>query len=117
MLVRALIILLTLAFVPAFGEVIESVVHVAEFGDAIHGSSDHAGGRGHHDSTPLGADEHGCSPMLHLCGCHAPALVNTSAAAARAPRGPTAGATVEPTAPLALAGLGLLAPPTRPPIA
>ena len=116
-MVRALVLLITLAFVPAFGEVVETVVHAVEYGDAIHGRADHADGRDHHGATPLGADEHGCSPLLHLCGCHTPAPATTATARLAPPGGHSGSTAVASPPPLARAGVGDLAPPTRPPIA
>jgi hypothetical protein len=114
---RVFALLVALAFVPAFGELVETLVHVAEYGDSVHGASAEDGAHRHHDATPLGADEHGCSPMLHLCGCHAPAPALPDGLRLAAPLRPSTRG-VAPTSTLrARAGLGALAPPIRPPIA
>lgn len=107
---RLLALLFVLALVPAVGEVLETVLHAVQHGDAGHAVADDHGGE------PLGADEHGCSPVLHLCGCHAPTpahvvAVELSAVAVEA------AALIGPLAPPGRSGLDRPEPPTRPPIA
>jgi hypothetical protein len=68
---RFLALLLVFSIWPATGEMIEHVVHWAEYGDTAHGAGDP------HEGAPLGTDEHGCSGMFHLCSCHTGGQVAT----------------------------------------
>jgi len=107
---RLVALLIVLAFVPAVGELIETTAHLVTHGDTGHHADDD------HEGAPLGTDEHGCSPVLHLCGCHAPTPVSI-----RAIDVPTAVPrdvrTANARLPVDLSSLDSPAPPTRPPIA
>ena len=58
---RTLAVLLVFALTPFAFELGEWAMHFAIHGDFAHAS-------GHRDTTPQ--DEHGCTPLMHLCGCH-----------------------------------------------
>lgn len=107
--VRLIALLLVVALWPGASELIEQTVHAVEHGDLAHDSGDE------HDSTPLGQDEHGCSGTLHLCQCHQPAPVITASGAVVVASVDAEQATVV-LAPVARIGVGVTAPPTRPPI-
>lgn len=110
MLQRLLAVLLVLALWPALGETVELAVHLAEHGDLAHAPHDA------HEGEPLGANEHGCSGVFHLCsGGHvsatsAPHVVTSVVALARV----TTPATPPP---LSREGQHEPAPELRPPIA
>jgi hypothetical protein len=72
---RLLVVLALLWTVtPTAPEVTETAVHLLSHGDS---QQSHGGGSdGGHDES--GTDEHGCTPLFHLCGCHAPAPTATS---------------------------------------
>jgi hypothetical protein len=55
---------LALALVPGAVEILESAVHLVREGHLAHAAPD----GDHHDP---GGPEHGCTPISHLCGCHA----------------------------------------------
>jgi hypothetical protein len=57
----ALAILLIFALTPFASELGEWAMHFVVHGDFAHAS-------GHRETTPQ--DEHGCTPLMHLCGCH-----------------------------------------------
>ena len=105
---RLLAIAVLIVVTPSAAEVAEAVVHLASHGDYVHA---HDGGH-----QPIGQDEHGCTPSLHFCLCHAasPATVLTSSSSASAELVP-----VEAPARPASEWLGRLAdpPPLPPPIA
>lgn len=109
MFVRFLALLLTVAMWPGLSELVELTVHAAEHGDVAHGDDDE------HGSAPLGEDEHGCSGAFHVCPCHGqiPMVTATSSAVIATV---TAPATWVHRSPSLHVGLGLAAPPTRPPI-
>ena len=107
---RLLAVLLVLAMWPGLSELVELAQHAVEHGDIAHDQSDE------HDSAPLGEDEHGCSGTFHLCPCHSPTPAMASADTVRVPAGETIEACAQLT-PSYQVGLGLAAPPTRPPIA
>lgn len=70
--VRLLLVLLLIhGLVPAFGEVVEAVVHFATEGHLAHSAADEG------DLGDQG-DEHGCSPTSHRCACCAPQPVVAS---------------------------------------
>lgn len=82
-------------------------VHWVEHGDLAHGE---------HERSALGRDEHGCTGLFHLCGCHtasatAPAALAQSARPLPAQRRAGFFARVDRD------GRGAQAPPIRPPIA
>ena len=109
---RILALLLVLVLWPSAAETVELVVHVARFGDAAHGAGDrHAPP----DDNAGDCNEHGCTPMFHVCGCHGTPM-NTAGVAVVVPR-PTASHRAISAAPLALAGRPAAAPQLRPPIA
>lgn len=110
MVSRLLAFVLVLAMWPALGETVEFAVHLAEHGDLAHDPADE------HAGAPLGADEHGCSALFHLCSS-----ANLSATAT--PRVSVVRAVVvgRPmpliAAPLDERGRDAPTPPIRPPIA
>jgi hypothetical protein len=56
--------LIVLLLTPAPGELTEWAMHFVRDGDFVHsGDSRH--------QLPSPDSEHGCSPILHICGCHA----------------------------------------------
>jgi hypothetical protein len=81
---RFLALLLVLAIWPSTGETAEYVVHWIQYGDAAHAAGDA------HEESPIGADEHGCSGMFHLCSCHAPSQGTLPRLAELAPHFPPA---------------------------
>lgn len=105
---RFLALLLVLAIVPATGEVIELAVHLAQHGDVAHDAGDT------HDGAPLGADEHGCSGLFHMCGCHTAPAMTPPPSVATAIVPPVRRIAVVP--PAARDGRGAPAPSFRPPI-
>lgn len=109
MLVRLIALLVTVAMWPGLSALVELTAHAAEHGDLAHAGDDE------HDGKPLGEDEHGCSGTFHLCPCHH----SPSAVAAAAMTGVSVAAMTEMRVPLAppyQLGMGMAAPPTRPPI-
>jgi len=106
---RLLAIILVLALWPALGELIELAAHAVEHGDLAHADDDE------HDAAPLGEDEHGCSGSFHLCPCHHPSPVVNSTVAAAVESEATSALSAH-LAPAIEVGVGLAAPPTRPPI-
>lgn len=109
MAVRLIALLLTVAMWPGLSELVELTVHAAEHGDLAHAEDDD------HDGSPLGEDEHGCSGTFHLCPCHHPTPVVGPSRATMV----EVAAMTEMNAPLAppyQVGMGVAAPPTRPPI-
>ncbi len=60
---RLLAIALLIVITPAAAELAEAVAHLASHGDWVHSND------GQHQ--PIGHDEHGCTPSLHFCLCHA----------------------------------------------
>ena len=109
MLVRLIALVLTVAMWPGLSELVELTVHAAEHGDVAHGDDDE------HGNAPLGEDEHGCSGTFHLCPCHHPTPVVAAAATAVVEVSAASDMSVH-LAPPYQVGLGLTAPPTRPPI-
>lgn len=107
---RILALLLVLAIVPVSGEVVELAVHWVTEGDVAHVAGDA------HDTAPLGADEHGCSGLFHLCACHTAQATPAPAVAAAAHPAPACGRVVA-RAPLPDRGRGAPPPTIRPPIA
>lgn len=106
---RVLVLLLTIAVMPSASELIEFGVHAASHGDLAHDvSSQHA-------DAGADADEHGCSPLFHLCGCHAPSL-STPAVVARVLFSPRHSQQVSSLSPRASIDLLPEPPPIRPPI-
>jgi hypothetical protein len=55
---------LTFAMMPGVFEVLENSAHLVQEGHLAHAKS----ADDHHDPA---SPEHGCTPTLHLCGCHA----------------------------------------------
>jgi hypothetical protein len=104
----ALVLLLIHGLVPALGEVVETVVHLAEAGHLAHTEADGGdlGDQGH---------EHGCGTTQHQCDCctSQPMGVRSAAAAlpAQAPASPVCQVSCR------LRSLHAPAPPYRPPIA
>jgi hypothetical protein len=109
---RLVVLLLLLAMVPALGEIVELVAHAAVHGDVAHAVATDDD----HDEAPIGTDEHGCSPVMHFCGCHA----STPLIAQESGIVPDVRGNVERAGiplPRACAGIEMPTPPTRPPIA
>lgn len=98
---------MTLSLLPTV-EVVEAVVHWIDHGDLAHSSQAEHG-------NELGTDEHGCTGIFHLCGCH------TASVIAPAGREDVRGLWVTDGeasfSSVERAGLGANAPPIRPPIA
>ena len=108
MLRRLLIVLLVLQLAPGLGELIESAWHLAEHGDFVHSvEGEHQGGERE--------DEHGCSPLMHLCGCHASAAT-TPATTIRITRPAAPAPTLAPAFLDGRSGRDAEPPPHRPPI-
>ena len=65
---RLLVALLALSILPGWTELLENLEHLLHDGHLAHSvqHDDVAVDEGHE-----GADEHGCTPMAHQCGCHA----------------------------------------------
>ena len=61
MLRTLLLFTLIFSLAPSVGEVVETVVHRAVEGHWAHSVP--------HGDEQVGSDEHGCSPMAHLCHC------------------------------------------------
>jgi hypothetical protein len=115
---RLLVALLVLVgLIPGGAEVLENLEHLAHDGHFAHDEA-HADAQGealleeegHGDEN----DEHGCTPMMHVCGCHTSlsALTGLDALTIRAPTYD------EAPAPLLRDGRPLaraIAPPTPPP--
>ncbi len=61
-----------LALLPGWGELLENVEHLVRDGHPAHAvaadAHDEDAGHAGHDALEA---EHGCTPMTHLCGCHA----------------------------------------------
>lgn len=106
---RLIALLLTLAMWPGLSELVELTVHAAEHGDVVHADDDEHGG------VPLGEDEHGCSGTFHLCPCHHPTPVVTTSAAVVVETSPGSDLNAHLAPPFQV-GMGMAAPPTRPPI-
>ncbi len=107
---RILALILVLALWPALGETVEIAMHLAQHGDLAHEPTDH------HDGSPLGADEHGCSGTFHLCASgHVSALSapRVTVVVTRPSRTPAPAI----AAPLDELGRDAPIPPIRPPIA
>lgn len=58
---RLIALVLLLAVTPFASELVEWGVHAVTHGDFAHGGD---------PSHEEGPDEHGCTPLLHNCGCH-----------------------------------------------
>lgn len=67
---KLLAIVLMFALLPMATEVLEAGVHFLHHGDFVH-SADHA--------APTD-DEHGCTPLFHICGCHGTAATGPASA-------------------------------------
>jgi hypothetical protein len=106
---RLLAVLLVLSMTPATAELVESGVHLVAHGDLGHLLT--ADG---HDA-PFGGDEHGCTAVLHVCGCHASGSL--PAVERLRPVHPVALRAAAARAPAEHLGLGNPPPPIRPPIA
>jgi hypothetical protein len=103
---RVLALLLAVLMTPAAAELIETAVHVVEHGDLGHLAV--------HGDAPLGGDEHGCSAVFHVCGCHTSSSL-PSVSASR-PTTPQAHHAATLLAYSQHYGLGNPPPPLRPPI-
>jgi hypothetical protein len=107
---RLLVALFVLfGLIPGGGEIFENLEHVIHDGHLAHVED-------HLDEADHGAasDEHGCTPMMHTCGCHASlsALPGLDALALAPPHSDEAPSPVAlDDRPLARA----TAPPTPPP--
>lgn len=104
---RLIALVLLFAVTPFASELVEWGVHAATHGDFAHS------GDASHEEGP---DEHGCTPLLHSCGCH------RGAAATEAREGivlaplPASGTGGLPE-PAAIGNRLAEPPPLRPPIA
>jgi hypothetical protein len=104
---RMLALLVLLAVLPTV-ELVEQVVHVVEH--ALDGDApDHLA---HHDESD--GDEHGCTGLVHLCGCHHTQV--TAGVTIVASRAIESAASLSIAAPASLADLISLEPAHRPPI-
>ncbi len=118
-LMRALVFLLMFGLWPGATEAVVDIGHTLLEGHSPHGEvADHADGTGDHESND-GHDEHQCSALFHLCGCHAPL---PTAATSRLVLSPTAWAELRQRDPQALTPLlqpadVAVARASRPPIA
>ena len=104
---RLLALVLLLAVLPTveLSEQLEHVVSHLFEGDA----PEHPA---HHDSD---GDEHGCTGLIHICGCHQAQV--TTAALIATPGKFVAARSQQSDRPRSLTDLNLLEPPHRPPIA
>lgn len=57
-------LILVLALMPGAFELVENVAHLLGAGHLAHAAVEGA----HHEPT---GPEHGCTPVFHVCGCHA----------------------------------------------
>lgn len=109
-LLRLLVALLVLlGLTPGGFELVENLEHIAHDGHFAH-ADDHVEEADHGDA----GDEHGCTPMMHTCGCHtsANALLGGSLAELLMPESqPEQSPLARDDRPLARA----TAPPTPPP--
>lgn len=104
---RLVALLVLLAVLPT-AELTEQLAHAIEH--VVHGDApDHSA---HHDQSQ--GDEHGCTGLVHLCGCHQ-AQVTTNVAIL-APRGIEIAASLGIDVPASLVDLTSLEPAHRPPI-
>lgn len=105
---RGLALCLLLVMTPWASELVEWSVHWVQHGDFAHAED------AEHQSAQH--DEHGCTPLLHACGCHsaAPSTPATRASAVPPVRPP---AELDAIAILERAGRESEQPPHRPPIA
>jgi hypothetical protein len=104
---RTVAFLVLLAVLPTV-ELTEQVVHVVEHALAAE-VADHAA---HHDGSE--DEEHGCTSLVHLCGCHHAQV--TPALALTVSRAIEANGTLSVTVPDSLVDLTSHEPPHRPPI-
>lgn len=105
---RAIALLVLFAVLPT-AEMTEQIIHLVEH--VFHAEApDHTA---HHDEST--SDEHGCTGLVHLCGCHH-AQVTESFAIVTSRAMETSEALVL-DAPASLADLTSLEPAHRPPIA
>ena len=75
MAVRVVALLLAVVLSPGVAEAAEDAAHWIAEGHTLHVSAgEHAasGEEAKHDDGHA-TDEHGCSALFHLCGCHSPA--------------------------------------------
>jgi hypothetical protein len=106
---RAIALLVLFAVMPT-AELTEQVVHLVEH--VLHADApDHSA---HHDESQQG-DEHGCTGLVHLCGCHHTQV--TAGIAIVASRSIEIAEALTIDAPASLADLTSLEPAHRPPIA
>jgi hypothetical protein len=72
---QILLLFLCVSLTPGWGEVLENLEHLVRDGHPAHVAS-HEGDEDHAAHEALEA-EHGCTPVSHICGCHAsvPVLV------------------------------------------
>lgn len=89
-------LILTLAMLPGAVEIMENAAHLVAEGHLAHASAD---GDRHDPAGP----EHGCTPILHICGCHA-SLAFLGAAEPPAIRLSAAGSSSQPETDPQLAG-------------
>jgi hypothetical protein len=76
MLRRVLAVFVLLQFTPMLAELTEWTVHYLSNEDFVHS----AGHVDEQQDRQGSADEHGCTPALHSCACHAPNPLMTAQA-------------------------------------
>jgi len=111
---KLLTMLLVVSLLPGVPELVENVEHLLHDGHLPHSEQhERAKYAENHDGLD---EEHGCTPMSHLCGCHAsvPGILPESALVIRRPLLATPG---RPFAPERIPTSRSNAPPTPPPIA
>ncbi len=103
---KLIAVVLLFAMTPSVSELVEWGVHALAHGDFAHAAD------GSHDE-PAG-DEHGCTPLMHACGCHRGAAATDGGSPVMAAPGST-GASIPLEPPSGRSRLAD-APPRRPPI-
>jgi hypothetical protein len=101
----AVIVCLASMLMPGLFEALENGAHLLREGHLAHAEAT----EDHHDPA---SDEHGCTPTLHLCGCHASlAFLVPHAAPPPALGSQDSRAMVEPKSPLSQFSSRLERPP------
>lgn len=105
---KLITVVLLFAMSPSVTELVEWGVHAITHGDFAHAAD------GSHDERPA-EDEHGCTPLMHTCGCHRSAAATDTGLASTVD--PVAAGVVGLLEPRAGQSRPADAPPVRPPIA